>query len=69
MVGPCPYKAQTVVRFHHEVPHNLSVGKSGLIHLVWDQDIVGSNPTTETKFYNLLGIGVVVAHRILIPIV
>ena len=37
-----------VVRFYYGAPNNLSVGKSGLIRLFWEQESEGSNPSTET---------------------
>lgn len=38
--------------FDHPSPLQfyLGVGKSGLIRLLWEQEIEGSNPSTETNF-------------------
>ena len=38
------------VRFLPGAPIYPSVGKSGLIRLVWDQEIEGSNPSTRTSY-------------------
>ena len=38
------------VRVSPRAPPNPSVGKSGLIRLVWDEETEGSNPSTRTKF-------------------
>ena len=36
------------VRVPSLVPNRLSVGKSGSIRLLWEQETEGSNPSTET---------------------
>ncbi len=49
-VGPWPFKPKRRVRFPYGVPILSACNVNLVDGLVWSQEAVGSNPTTQTNF-------------------